>query len=975
MGANDNSSPKFSTIERRFWNTFLSKIPNEKHFIEYKKLLFFWSESSDIENRKKLFDVAVSHENYALKKYAMNLMTHSPPSYWKDYVMLWINRPVRSLQETIKELIENRRSPFVNNVQLTAEHKALKASVLLLFDEIEKAESVDNEFFEVEKQIRKDPLMYSHIDSHLKAINKRNLLRILGARTRILEPNNSFSKQGYVQIPTRNDESWRALRGDDLDQAWRNMLNGSFACIVNYIGLFTGFGWKPKLKTEREIFEILYELVGYGGWKEKEDILFTLLNFKTDITNYGIKIRLNPNVYSSPNLFSSTLITDNMIRADEPFYDPLGTYITTIYYNEIEILQIEIPKGIINKLSTIEQKSQLGDIIILPETNISISLSGITAIITPSIECVFDEMEWIVDSINILELNHDNLSLKMRKILPILRAFQKLFEYHSMKNYELREIKNHSFNNIKITDKKLSSLNKNEVIIGMDFGNNTTAISILDLNTGKSISGEDFVENKQSEIFTDISTKGVLLPSVISYQSGNQIRIGQQAIAFWANDTTFKEMKKAIRAEYRSVIRVEGRQILAPEATKDFLITLFKSLDLKNLNVKKIAFSYPVFAPAGYQTLIQESLSAIFKIPIEFIFSLDEATSACIGMRNEIKDFSKSIIVVDIGGGTTDIVVLTFDESATKEINSTIYTRENIEKGGRDIDTKIMEMVLGELKESRISSDKKLYQMINDDSKRKNNLLLDCQNAKHVVSKGNSITKILNVLDDRNFKISRELIEELLEKSIYQSFSSFLRKSIDSAKFNGSPYPFGTALFVGGGFQWEGLQKIARKLFPTNTEIITKYNPYAVAKGVAEAAVGLNVKSNLPFDLGLFKIRDRRELFELLFSKIQILIPMKTRFYQIKNDYNISNILLEIGRYRQFLIDRNEMVLVYDSKNTPRLIPANPKDYIEPLGTEPIEFPVDKTLAIEISSMGEVIIASFSKEGKQEQYWRIGRAI
>jgi len=976
MGIKDNRTSKLASIERKFWRTYLLNIKYEEDFNNYKKMLLNWSESSDIENRKKLFDVAASHENNDLRKYAESLMSYSPTSYWIDYIQLWANRPARILKNTIKELIENRRSPFASNEHLTPELKAIKASILLLLDEVEKAESADKEFFELEKQIRKDPLMYSHIDSHLKAINRRNLLRILGARTRILEPNNEFSKKGSVLIPSKNDEYWRALRGDDLDQAWRNMLSGSFACIVNYIGLFSGYGWKPKLKTEREIFEILLELVGYGGWKEKEDILYTLFNLDTDITNYGVKISLNPNVYSSPNLFSSTLLTENFIHVDPPFYDPLGSYITTVYYNDIEILQIEIPDGIIKKLSNIEEKSPSINKTNLLGTNISLFIPGITAIITPSIESDLEEMMWIIETINDLEANHEEISIKMRKILPILRALQKLFEYHSMKSFDLIEVKNHLFEEIKIdnTDFVLKK-NKNDIVLGLDFGNNTTAISIIDLNSGKTINGESFIKDHEKDIFLEISDKGVLLPSVISYQSGNLIYVGKRAQKFWASETTFKEMKRAIRAEYHSVIRVEGRQILAPEATRDFLKTTFKSLKLNDFSIKKVAFSYPVNAPAGYQTLFQEILADIFNMPIESIFSLDEATSSCIGTRNEINDFSKSIVVVDIGGGTTDIAVLIFDETPTREFNSTIYTRENIEKGGRDIDSKILEYIFDQLKNSTNNIDKKLYHEINDDTIKKNNLLLECQNAKHIVSNGNSIKKILNICNNKTITISREIIEKLLVDSIYKSFKSSLRGALESAKYHGCPEPFGTALFVGGGFQWKGMEDVARKLFPLSTEIITEFNPFSVAIGVAEASIGLNIKSNLPFDIGLFKIQERQEKFIRLFSRSDTQIPMKTKYYKIITDYNLSNILLEIGRYRQFLVDKNEMVLVYDSKNSPRLIPANPKDYVEPLSNEPIEFPTDKILGIEISSMGEVIIGSFSKIGEQEQIWRIGRAI
>jgi molecular chaperone DnaK (HSP70) len=960
-----NPKKELGQIEKWFWDTFKIKIKKRERK-DIKRLLKNWAQSPNVEDRKKLFDVAADHESQEIQQLAQTLLSTSPSNYWSEYIDLWVYRPVNSLKETIRELINNRKCSLKDD---------LRATALLLLGEIEDAQEADLDFIKLEDKIRSEPLMLSHIDSHLTQINKRNLLRQLSSRTRKIKIQEENLSSDIIPLPNKVDESWRALRGNDLDVAWRNLLSSSFSCIIHYIGLFAGYGWKPKIITEKEIYEILRELVGFGGWTSKNDIMYLLCGVKTDFAQLGLKIKVNPEVYTSPNYLTRKNHKNDLFSFTEPFYDPLETYIVSLLYDGKKVIQIEIPKVLQSRLEEFTFNNL--NSIELPNVNLSLPMHGIFSLVFPSIENGLEELKWIKDTLKELNNNIQDLTLRLRRAIPVVIALEKLLEYHGMKNFNLKEVEVKNLRRIDESRKSIIKDNqkKQAIIVGLDFGNSTTALAIMDYKTGKFINPKKYTKKKFWESI-EISKIGFLLPSVIAYRSGGRKIIGKKAKKYWTQKTTFKEMKKSLRSEYRSSITVDGRNILAPEATRHFLEKILINLNLSEFDVRKIAFAHPINAPSGYQILLRECLADFFSCKTTDIFSIDEATASCLGMKNKLRNISKSIVTIDAGAGTTDVSVLNFKKIEKFETETIVYARRSFEKGGRDIDKTIYESILDYIHKNQQHYDKNFYEKIIDDDECLSSLLQKCQEVKHAISNNKSETEIITIRNKKiKYHISKKVIEKLLKKSFYDRFFSNIDSIIHSAKTSGSP-EITTVLLLGGAYQWEGLQSITKKVFRNEKpKIITEYDPFVVTKGIIFGSIGLNIDSEIPYDIGIIRNQEKSEVFHKMLNKNNTRIPTNVRCYKILKEYSQEKVLLEFYRLRRFLVDENETVLVYDNSNRPRLQTSQPYDYIEPLSAIPLEFPTNKLIGLEINALGEIFLLQVDNSKNIEKRIPIGRAL
>jgi len=224
-------------------------------------------------------------------------------------------------------------------------------------------------------------------------------------------------------------------------------------------------------------------------------------------------------------------------------------------------------------------------------------------------------------------------------------------------------------------------------LLGIDFGTSNTSIS--------------FLENGKSKVL--FYKNNNLIPSIISFNN-NLIQCG-----FNANGNIFRNLKKFIPKQNNKLIN--GYNI-------DQLLVYYFTY-LKNIIIEKIGpfkFKSVISVPSKFNNFSRNKIKRSFEfIGIDVIRIINEPTAAGLsyGLHKNINDLK--ILVVDIGGGTTDLTILEVDNNFFEVIDS--YGNNNL--GGENFNNNLINFFN---KEFNIKNNDKLWKMA-EKYKKKINIL------------------------------------------------------------------------------------------------------------------------------------------------------------------------------------------------------------------------------------------------------------
>ena len=312
------------------------------------------------------------------------------------------------------------------------------------------------------------------------------------------------------------------------------------------------------------------------------------------------------------------------------------------------------------------------------------------------------------------------------------------------------------------------SLQKDEIIVGIDLGTTNSLIAIVHPETKKPIVLKEF--NGSS-----------IVPSVIHFEKNGQITVGELAKS---------QLELNPERTVFSVKRLMGKSYQEATALQDLFSYKYVA-DANESAVVKIQMGDLFYTPTELSSLILKSLKeraehilktpvnkAVITVPayfndeqrqatrdagklagLEVLRIINEPTAASlaygIGLQNSSVGKSETVAVYDLGGGTFDISIL----SISNGIFEVLSTNGDTHLGGDDIDAMIVQHWISQLgvDEKILEKDKTMMQMFR----------LKAEEAKKHLSKSDLFS---GVIDKWTLNLSliefEHLITPMIERTI-----------------------------------------------------------------------------------------------------------------------------------------------------------------------------------------------------------------
>jgi len=352
------------------------------------------------------------------------------------------------------------------------------------------------------------------------------------------------------------------------------------------------------------------------------------------------------------------------------------------------------------------------------------------------------------------------------------------------------------------------SLQKDEIIVGIDLGTTNSLIAIVHPETKKPIVLKEF--NGSS-----------IVPSVIYFEKNGQITVGELAKS---------QLELDPERTVFSVKRLMGKSYQEATALQD-LISYKYVADTNESAVVKIQMGDLFYTPTELSSLILKSLKeraehilktpvnkAVITVPayfndeqrqatrdagklagLEVLRIINEPTAASlaygIGLQSSSQGKSETVAVYDLGGGTFDISILSISDG----IFEVLSTNGDTHLGGDDIDSMIVQHWISQLgvDEKTLESDKTIMQAFR----------LKAEEAKKHLSHSDLFN---GVIDKWNVSLSLIDFEQLITPMIERTISCCKQALLDAGL---KKFDINNVVMVGGSTRVPLVKKMVGDFF------------------------------------------------------------------------------------------------------------------------------------------------------------------
>jgi molecular chaperone DnaK (HSP70) len=283
--------------------------------------------------------------------------------------------------------------------------------------------------------------------------------------------------------------------------------------------------------------------------------------------------------------------------------------------------------------------------------------------------------------------------------------------------------------------------------------------------------------------------------------------------------------------------------------------------------IPSITLTVPVSAPLEYRSWLKETI--LGNLQADSITVLDEATCAAF-FYNESLLAGDTILVVDIGGSTTDFSLIEICRMTDGTPASRILARNGLRAGGADIDRLIADYIIEKNELEPLT----VYSL-----KSQTRILRLAEKAKKVLTSSERFVDELYDPDlgtSISFILSKDELEEILSgsdfsRNLYDFFAQ-CKKLVDESGFPSDEINY--AAFIGGSFIQPFLKRVVSDALedaelpsPQQSNIRGEEIFYAVASGAIKLT-GVKLEGQCLLNSIFLRTGPAQEVnFKLLFSK------------------------------------------------------------------------------------------------------------
>ncbi|HUS00100.1 MAG TPA: Fe-S protein assembly chaperone HscA [Chitinophagaceae bacterium] len=462
------------------------------------------------------------------------------------------------------------------------------------------------------------------------------------------------------------------------------------------------------------------------------------------------------------------------------------------------------------------------------------------------------------------------------------------------------------------------SLQKEEIIVGIDLGTTNSLVAIIHPETKKAIALKE--HNSSS-----------LVPSIIHFDENKNITVGEQAKQYLISEphNTIFSVKRLMGRSYNDIknnssfftykiidddterlVKVQvGEKFYSPVELSSYIL---KELKQRAEHILKTAVNKTVITvPAYFNDAQRQATRDAGKLAgLDVLRIINEPTAASLAYGIGLhKDDHKTIAVYDLGGGTFDISVLRI----TNGIFEVLSTNGDTYLGGDDFDNAIVKFWLQKLSinEDELKNNKAFAQSIR----------LKAEEAKKHLSANENFSDTLN---GHELKISKNEFEELLHPFIDKTVSC-CKNALKDADLKTSDIE--VIVMVGGSTRVPIVKKTISDFF--GREVNDSMNPdEVVALGAAVQAdilAGNNKEFLLlditPLSLG---IETRGGLMDVLIPR-NSRIPTKASRQYTTQVNGQSGMKISVYQGERDLVKDNRKLAEFNLTNIPAMPAGLPK--------------------------------------------------